>query len=74
MVEGCPAPVLVLGGERSDGARGLFEEVHASLQAGGAGIAVGRGIWQHPAPQAVVEAMVGLVHEGWSVKQALAHL
>ena len=32
-----------------------------------------RNIWQHTAVQAVVEAMVGLVHEGWSVKQAIKH-
>jgi DhnA family fructose-bisphosphate aldolase class Ia len=43
------------------------------LQAGGAGIAIGRNIWQHANPQAVVEAMVGVVHEGWSVKQAVKH-
>jgi DhnA family fructose-bisphosphate aldolase class Ia len=74
VVEGCPVPVVVLGGEKSDSLEQVFEEVHGSLQAGGAGIAIGRNIWQHPSPQAVVEAMVGLVHEGWSVKQALAHL
>jgi DhnA family fructose-bisphosphate aldolase class Ia len=74
VVEGCPVPVLILGGEKSDGLEQVFAEVHQSLQAGGAGIAIGRNIWQHPSPQTVVEAMVGLVHEGWSVKQALAHL
>ena len=45
----------------------------AAMQAGGAGIAIGRNIWQHANPQAVVEAMVGLVHEGWTAKQALQH-
>jgi len=74
VVEGCPAPVLVLGGERTDSLPQLFAEVHGSLQAGGAGIAMGRNIWQQPEPRAVLEAMVGLVHQGWSVKQALAHL
>lgn len=74
VVEGCPAPVVILGGEKSDGLEQVFAEVHGSLQAGGAGIAIGRNIWQQREPQAVVEAMVGLVHEGWSVKQALAHV
>jgi DhnA family fructose-bisphosphate aldolase class Ia len=73
VIEGCPAPVVILGGERTDDLRLVFEQVHGSLQAGGAGIAIGRNIWQQAAPQAVVEAMVGLVHEGWSVKQALKH-
>jgi len=74
VVEGCPAPVLILGGEKSDSLQRVFEQVRGSLEAGGAGVAIGRNIWQHPEPQAVVEAMVGLVHEGCSVKQALAHL
>jgi len=47
--------------------------VHASVQAGGRGIAIGRNIWEHGKTRLMVEAMVGLVHEGWMVKQALAH-
>jgi DhnA family fructose-bisphosphate aldolase class Ia len=73
VVEGCPAPVVILGGEKTEDLEQVFSEVHGSLQAGGAGIAIGRNIWQHAHPQAVVEAMVGLVHEGWTVKQALEH-
>jgi DhnA family fructose-bisphosphate aldolase class Ia len=44
------------------------------MQAGAAGVAIGRNIWQHPDPRAMVQAMVGVVHEGWTAKQALAHL
>ena len=73
VVEGCPAPVVILGGEKTADLSQLFTEVYDSLQAGGAGIAIGRNIWQHANPQAVVEAMVGLVHDGWTVKQALKH-
>jgi DhnA family fructose-bisphosphate aldolase class Ia len=73
VVEGCPAPVVILGGEKTEDLGQVFTAVYDSLQAGGAGIAIGRNIWQHPHPQAAVEAMVGLVHEGWSVKQALKH-
>ena len=73
VVEGCPAPVVILGGEKTEDLGRVFTEVYDSLQAGGAGIAIGRNIWQHARPQAVVEAMVGLVHEGWNVKQALKH-
>jgi len=73
VVEGCPAPVVILGGEKTEDLEQVFTEVHGSIQAGGAGIAIGRNIWQHGDPRAVVEAMVGLVHEDWSVKQALKH-
>jgi DhnA family fructose-bisphosphate aldolase class Ia len=73
VVEGCPVPVVILGGEKTEELAQVFAAVYDSLQAGGAGIAIGRNIWQHAHPQAVVEAMVGVVHEGWSVKQALKH-
>ena len=63
VVEGCPAPILILGGEKSD-LEGLFEEVYQSLQAGGAGVAIGRNIWGQGNTKAMIEAMAGLVHEG----------
>jgi DhnA family fructose-bisphosphate aldolase class Ia len=74
VVEGCPVPVVILGGEKTESLEQVFKEVYDSLQAGAAGIAIGRNIWQHANPRAMVEAMVGLVHEGWTVEQALGHL
>jgi DhnA family fructose-bisphosphate aldolase class Ia len=73
VVEGCPVPIVILGGEKAETLGEVFSVVHASLQAGGKGIAIGRNIWEHGKTRPVVEAMVGLVHEGWTVKQALAH-
>jgi len=74
VVEGCPAPVVILGGKKTESLKDVFQDVYDSLRAGAAGIAIGRNIWQHENTRAVVEAMVSLVHEGWSVKQALNHL
>ncbi len=74
VVEGCPVPVLILGGARSDSLPDLFTAVHQSLQAGGAGIAMGRNIWEHGKTRAMVEAMIGMVHERWTVEQALRHV
>ena len=74
VVEGCPAPIVVLGGEKMNTLEEVFEVVWSSMQAGAAGVAIGRNIWQHPDPRAMVQAMVGVVHEGWTAKQALAHL
>jgi DhnA family fructose-bisphosphate aldolase class Ia len=74
VVEGCPVPVVILGGEKMSGPEEVFRVVHDSMQAGAAGTAIGRNVWQHANPQAMVEAMVGMVHEGWNQKQALAHL
>ncbi len=74
VVEGCPAPIVILGGEKSDGVEEMLREVEQAMQAGAAGVAIGRNIWQHGRTQAMIEAMVGLVHEGWTTRQALNHL
>jgi DhnA family fructose-bisphosphate aldolase class Ia len=74
VVEGCPVPIVILGGEKMNTPAEVFETVASSLAAGAAGVAIGRNVWQHPEPRAMVEAMVGMVHEGWTAKQALAHL
>ncbi len=71
---GCPAPVLVLGGEASGGIEGLFTEIRDSLLAGGSGVAIGRKVWAEGNARKMVEALVGLVHEQWSVQRALAYL
>ena len=74
VVAGCPAPIVILGGEKSDSLEALFNDVYYSVQAGGKGIAIGRNIWQFPKVQFMIEAMAGLVHENWTVKQALKHV
>jgi DhnA family fructose-bisphosphate aldolase class Ia len=73
VVEGCPVPVVILGGAKMETVEQVFSDVHASLQAGGKGIAIGRNIWQHGNTRRMVEAMVGMVHQGWTVAEALAH-
>ena len=74
VIEGCPVPVVILGGKKTESLKDVFQDVYDSLQAGAAGIAIGRNIWQHGDTQAVVEAMVNLVHGGWSVKQAFNYI
>ena len=74
VIDGCPAPVVILGGIKAEHVKDMFQDVYDSLKAGAAGIAIGRNIWQHDNTKAIVEAMVGLVHEGFSVQQALDHL
>jgi DhnA family fructose-bisphosphate aldolase class Ia len=74
VIEGCMVPVVVLGGAKTDSIEDVFSDVYYSIQAGGSGIAIGRNIWQHENTRAMIEAMSGIVHEGWSVKQAIAHI
>jgi DhnA family fructose-bisphosphate aldolase class Ia len=74
VVAGCPAPIVILGGEKNDSLESLFRDVYDSIQAGGAGIAIGRNIWAQGNTRAMVEAMVGIVHEGWTAEQAHKHV
>ncbi len=61
-------------GEKAETIERVVALVHDSIQAGGKGIAIGRNIGEHGKTKAMVEATVGIVHEGWTVKQALAHV
>ncbi len=64
-------PVLVLGGSKGD-LRGLFTMVRGALQAGAAGVAIGRSVWASEQPGRVAGALVRLVHEDVEVDVALA--
>jgi DhnA family fructose-bisphosphate aldolase class Ia len=70
----CPAPVVILGGAKTDSPAELFQDIAGSLEAGGAGIAMGRNIWGFPDLPAMLEAAAGIVHSGWTVKQALERI
>jgi len=48
VVEGCPIPVLVLGGSRQDSDEGALEVVRSAAQAGAAGVFFGRNVFQAP--------------------------
>ncbi len=57
IVEGCPLPVLVLGGSRQ---RGAMDIVRGAMQAGAAGVFFGRNVFQS-------EDMEGFLYEAKSI-------
>ncbi|GAB7081383.1 2-amino-3,7-dideoxy-D-threo-hept-6-ulosonate synthase [Megalodesulfovibrio paquesii] len=71
VVEACCVPVVIAGGEKMESTRDLLQMVHDSVQAGGAGLSVGRNIFQHADPVRLCQALHGIVHEDWDVDQAL---
>lgn len=72
VVEGCPVPIVILGGAKTDSLGDLFQTIHDSLEAGGRGIAMGRNIWSFGKVDAMIDAVNGLVHGHWGVDKALA--
>lgn len=71
VTEGVCVPVVIAGGPKLDSSRDLFEMVYDSLEAGGSGLSIGRNIFQAAKPYHLVRSLRGIVHEGWSVAQAL---
>ena len=70
---GCPVPVVILGGEKGS-TESLFTAIQESLSVGGRGVAMGRNVWGHEHPDRMVRALSGIIHEGWSVEQAVNSL
>jgi len=74
LTSGVYAPVVVLGGSRKESEEDLLRMVHDSIQAGGAGVAVGRNVWQHPNVSGIVRALAAVIHEGASPRDAMGEL
>ncbi len=54
--------------------REILEMVKGSVEAGGAGVSIGRNVFQHRNPTRMVGAISLLVHENSTVEEALAFL
>ncbi|MEM2924766.1 MAG: 2-amino-3,7-dideoxy-D-threo-hept-6-ulosonate synthase [Methanocellales archaeon] len=71
VVRGCPAPIVVAGGPKMSTEIELLEMVYDSIQAGGKGVAIGRNIFQAKDPTKMTRAIAAIVHENYTVKEAL---
>jgi len=74
VVAGCPVPVVIAGGPKMSSDRDILEMVKGSIEAGGAGVSIGRNVFQHRDPSRMVGAISLLVHENSSVEEALSFL
>lgn len=72
VAESCCVPVVIAGGPKLESTQDVLQMVHDSIRAGGAGLSVGRNIFQHADPKTLIRALRGLVHEDWNMEQALA--
>jgi len=70
VVEGCPVPVVIAGGEKVETDEQLLEMVAGALEAGAAGASIGRNAFQHVDPEGMVKAISMMIHEGASVKDS----
>ncbi len=62
VTQNCPVPIVVLGGERTSNDRELLESIRGALDAGAAGVAIGRNIWGHAQPVEIMRRVREAVH------------
>ncbi|MGB9844877.1 2-amino-3,7-dideoxy-D-threo-hept-6-ulosonate synthase [Methanothermobacter tenebrarum] len=74
VVEGCPVPVVIAGGPKVETEEELLQMVKDSVEAGGAGVAIGRNIFQAESPENMTRAIAAIVHDEIDVEEALKML
>ncbi|MFP9061002.1 2-amino-3,7-dideoxy-D-threo-hept-6-ulosonate synthase [Natrialbaceae archaeon A-chndr2] len=70
VTESTRLPVVIAGGSRGTD-RETLEMVRGAMDGGGAGVSMGRSIFQHEEPEAIARAVAGVVHEDLSTDEAL---
>ncbi|SIR96272.1 2-amino-3,7-dideoxy-D-threo-hept-6-ulosonate synthase [Natronorubrum thiooxidans] len=70
VVESTLLPVVIAGGSKGTD-RETIEMVRGVMDAGGAGVSMGRSIFQHEDPEAIARAVAGVVHDDLSTEEAL---
>ncbi len=67
----CCVPVVIAGGPKLASTRDVLVMVRDSLRAGGAGLSVGRNVFQHKRPDLLTRALARIVHENAEVDEAM---
>jgi putative autoinducer-2 (AI-2) aldolase len=67
---GCPVPVVMAGGPKCETEREVFEFVYDGMQKGGIGLNLGRNIWQHNYPVAMMKALRAIIHKKANIQDA----
>lgn len=70
VVTSCPVPVIIAGGPKLATELDVFNLTYDALQAGAAGVDMGRNIWQNDNPVAMIKAVRAIVHQKTTVKEA----
>jgi predicted phospho-2-dehydro-3-deoxyheptonate aldolase len=73
VVEGCGVPVVIAGGERMGNDWEILEMVRGALAAGGAGVSIGRNVFQHTDPAGIVQDICRIVHDSSGIEERLTN-
>jgi fructose-bisphosphate aldolase / 2-amino-3,7-dideoxy-D-threo-hept-6-ulosonate synthase len=70
VVEGCPVPVVIAGGCKGTD-KEVLQMIKDAMDAGAAGVAMGRNAFQHKEPKKIIQAVSLILHHNYSVEQAM---
>jgi fructose-bisphosphate aldolase, class I len=62
VIEGCPVPVLTLGGAKGDSEEAVVEAARGAIEGGASGIIFGRNVWQAEDPAKMSASLRETVH------------
>ena len=71
VVAKCPVPIVVAGGPKLDTYEDVLNLCYNAIKEGAIGVDMGRNIWQSDYPAAIIQGINAIVHENFSVKEAL---
>jgi class I fructose-bisphosphate aldolase len=74
VVEGCTVPVVIAGGPKMGSDEEIFKMVAGALEAGSAGVSIGRNAFQHKNPTKMVQVLSKMVHHRAGVDEAISML
>ena len=69
VVAQCPVPIVIAGGKKLPEEKAL-ELAYKAIQAGAAGVDMGRNVFQSAKPLAMMKAISAVVHQGLSAQDA----
>ncbi len=72
VVDTCYVPVVILGGAKRGNERDMLVDIKTAVDAGAAGVAIGRNIFQADDPAAMTAAVAAVLHGGVTVDEAMA--
>lgn len=70
ITQGCPVPVVIAGGPKTESELEVLEFVYDGMQRGAIGVNLGRNIWQNERPVPMARALQALIHENAAPKDA----
>lgn len=70
VTNGCPVPVVIAGGPKTDSELEVLKFVYDGMQKGAIGVNLGRNIWQNPHPVAMAKAIWAIIHENATAQEA----